>query len=277
MMPHWADEAADRILGAVPAPGGGAAPVAPRRGPHRISTGISPSGPIHVGNLRETLTGDAVARVLRERGADVRLEFVADDFDPLRRVYPFLDAKVYEPLIGRPLSEIPCPCGDHPSYADHFLRPYLETLKELAIDLHLERGSDMYKSGRMNKAIVRALEKQLNFGIRIVGAPTIRDPDGLAMSSRNAYLTREERAQAAGLQQNLRRIKALVEGGRRDYDALVQGAVSDLTAAGWRVDYVAVRNRSALAVPGAADKDLVILAAAWLGKTRLIDNLEADL
>ncbi|QJR14031.1 pantoate--beta-alanine ligase [Usitatibacter palustris] len=125
--------------------------------------------------------------------------------------------------------------------------------------------------------VVRALEKQLNFGIRIVGAPTIRDPDGLAMSSRNAYLTREERAQAAALQQNLRRIKALVEGGRRDYDALVQGVVSDLTAAGWRVDYVAVRNRSALAVPGPGDKDLVILAAAWLGKTRLIDNLEADL
>src|SRR5215510_10241166 len=134
--PHWADEAADRILGTSPSPGG--APAAPRRGPQRISTGISPSGPIHVGNLRETLTGDAIARVLRERGADVRLEFVADDFDPLRRVYPFLDAKVYEPLIGRPLSEIPCPCGEHASYADHFLNPYLETLKELAIDLHLE-------------------------------------------------------------------------------------------------------------------------------------------
>ena len=84
---HWADEAADQIL--------------LRPGPHRISTGISPSGPIHVGNLRETLTGDAVARVLRERGAEVRLEFVADDFDPLRRVYPFLDEATYSPLVGR--------------------------------------------------------------------------------------------------------------------------------------------------------------------------------
>src|SRR6476619_2531216 len=141
---HWADEAADRILDGP--------------GPHRISTGISPSGPIHVGNLRETLTGDAIARVLRERGTDARLEFVADDFDPLRRVYPFLDAAAYEPLIGRPLSEIPCPCGAHASYADHFLRPYLDTLGDLAIDLHLERGSELYKSGRMNRAIVRALE-----------------------------------------------------------------------------------------------------------------------
>lgn len=157
--PHWADEVADRILAPAAGPATGA-PAAPRQGPHRISTGISPSGPIHVGNLRETLTGDAVARVLRERGADVRLEFVADDFDPLRRVYPFLDAGVYEPLIGRPLSEIPCPCGDHPSYAEHFLRPYLDTLGQLAIELHLERGSEMYKSGRMNRAVVRALEER---------------------------------------------------------------------------------------------------------------------
>src|SRR5262245_7675040 len=129
---HWADEAADRILGTGPSAASAGESGAPRMGPHRISTGISPSGPIHVGNLRETLTGDAIARVLRERGADVRLEFVADDFDPLRRVYPFLDAKVYEPLIGRPLSEIPCPCGEHASYADHFLIPYLATLDALA-------------------------------------------------------------------------------------------------------------------------------------------------
>jgi lysyl-tRNA synthetase class 1 len=114
-------------------------------------------GPIHVGNLRETLT-ETPSRVLRERGADVRLEFVADDFDPLRRVYPFLDPAIYEPLIGRPLSEIPCPCGAHASYADHFLLPYIGTLGSLAIDLHLERGSEMYKSGRMNAAIVKVLQ-----------------------------------------------------------------------------------------------------------------------
>lgn len=141
---HWADEAADAIL--------------QRPGPHRISTGISPSGQIHVGNLRETMTGDAVARVLRERDADVRLEFVSDDFDPLRHVYPFLDSAVYGPLVGHPLSKIPCPCGEHGSYADHFLLPYLATLGQLAIELHLEKGSQLYKSGRMNRAIVRALE-----------------------------------------------------------------------------------------------------------------------
>ena len=141
---HWADETADGVLA--------------RPGLHRISTGISPSGPIHVGNLRETLTGDVIARVLRERHSEVRLEFIADDFDPLRRVYPFLDPAVYAPLVGRPLSEIPCPCGAHVSYARHFLDPYLGTLAQLAIELHLESGSELYKTGRMNGAIVKALE-----------------------------------------------------------------------------------------------------------------------
>ena len=122
--------------------------------------------------------------------------------------------------------------------------------------------------------VIRALERQLNFGIRIVAAPTVREPDGLAMSSRNGYLTREERAKAPQLQQNIRRIKDLIEGGRKDFDALLRGAVDDLTGAGWRVDYVALRNRSKLEAPVPGDRELVVLGAAWLGKTRLIDNLE---
>ena len=125
--------------------------------------------------------------------------------------------------------------------------------------------------------VIRAMERQLNFGIRIVGGPTIREIDGLAMSSRNGYLTREERAMAVQLHQNLKRIKGLVEGGERGYEALTQRAVADLTAAGWKVDYVALRNRSRLAPPAPDDRDLVVLGAAWLGKTRLIDNLELQL
>ena len=100
---HWADEIADTIA------------AIPRR--HEISTGISPSGEIHIGNLREVITADVVWHALRERGVEVVFDYVADNFDPLRKVYPFLDPKVYEPLIGCPLSEIPCPCGRHASYA----------------------------------------------------------------------------------------------------------------------------------------------------------------
>ena len=65
-----------------------------------------------------------------------------------------------------------------------------------------------------------------------------------------------------------------VEYHAHDFDALCSSAIKDLTDAGWRVDYVAVRNQSGLAIPGPSDHDLVVLGAAWLGRTRLIDNVE---
>ncbi len=122
--------------------------------------------------------------------------------------------------------------------------------------------------------VIRELVAQLDFGIEIVAAETIREPDGLAMSSRNGYLTREERAQAVRLPQNLRRIGDAVEKGNADFARLTQEAEADLARHGWRVDYVALRNRTTLAPPGPDDRELVLLAAAWLGNTRLIDNLE---
>jgi pantoate--beta-alanine ligase len=122
--------------------------------------------------------------------------------------------------------------------------------------------------------VIRALVRQMNYPIAIVGVETIREPDGLAKSSRNSYLSSEERTEAVRLNENLRRIKDLVEGGRRDFDALCDSATKDLTAAGWKVDYVALRNQSGLAFPGPGERDLVVLGAAWLGRTRLIDNVE---
>ncbi|HKQ61341.1 MAG TPA: lysine--tRNA ligase [Candidatus Polarisedimenticolaceae bacterium] len=144
---HWADALAAQI-------------VAGARTPAVISSGISPSGEIHIGNMREVLTADAVFRALKQRDYPARFNFVADNFDPLRRVYPFLDAAVYAPLVGRPLSEIPCPCGDHVSYAEHFLQPFLAALRGLAVTVELERADQLYKSGRMTPYIVRALESR---------------------------------------------------------------------------------------------------------------------
>jgi lysyl-tRNA synthetase class 1 len=140
---HWADDAAD-------------AAIASGR-PVVVSSGISPSGEIHIGNMREVLTADAVYRAVKERGVPVRFNYVCDDLDPLRRVYPFLDPAVYQPLIGRPLSMIPCPCGAHSSYAQHFLEPFLASLRTLGVDVELERAELMYGSGRMNRTIVQAL------------------------------------------------------------------------------------------------------------------------
>jgi pantoate--beta-alanine ligase len=125
--------------------------------------------------------------------------------------------------------------------------------------------------------VIRALERQLDFGIEIVGGETVREPDGLAMSSRNGYLTAAERAKAPQLNRELLKIKSDIEGGSRRYRRHEEMAAADLTLAGWKVDYVALRNRSALEPPGPKDTDLVVLAAAWLGKTRLIDNLEISL
>jgi len=143
---HWADQITDRVL------------LTGR--PPLISTGISPSGEIHIGNMREVVTGDAIYRVLKERGVEVRFNYVADNFDPLRKVSPFLDAQIYAPLVGRPLSEIPCPCGEHDSYADHFLQPFTRALDELHVDVEIERADQMYKSGRMTPYIARALEER---------------------------------------------------------------------------------------------------------------------
>ncbi len=140
---HWADDIAGRVVES------GRPPV--------LSTGISPSGEIHIGNMREVVTADAVYRGLLARGIAVRFNYVCDNFDPLRRVYPFLDPATYAPLVGRPLSEIPAPAGDAPSYAEHFLRPFLAALAELRIDVEVERADRMYKSGRMTPYIVQAL------------------------------------------------------------------------------------------------------------------------
>ena len=124
--------------------------------------------------------------------------------------------------------------------------------------------------------VIRALVRQLAFGIEIVGVDTVREPDGLALSSRNAYLTTAERAEAVRLSASLRRVKQALEAGARDYDAQLAAAADDLARHGWRVDYVALRDRSRLALPAPTERELVALAAAWLGNTRLIDNLEID-
>ena len=124
-------------------------------------------------------------------------------------------------------------------------------------------------------AVIRALERQLDFGIEIVGGETVREPDGLAMSSRNGYLTPDERDEAVRLNQNLRLIVDRIREGSRAFMALEGATMDDLKRHGWKPDYIAVRRRADLAVPEAGDRDLVVLGAAWLGKTRLIDNLEA--
>lgn len=122
--------------------------------------------------------------------------------------------------------------------------------------------------------VIRTMVDQLNVPVEIVGGETERAPDGLALSSRNGYLQPDERVAAVRLVNNLQQIKRALQAGESWYDALEVRAKADLEANGWRVDYVAIRTQHTLALPQPGDKALVVLAAAWLGQTRLIDNLE---
>jgi len=122
--------------------------------------------------------------------------------------------------------------------------------------------------------VIRAMVRQLSFGIEIVGGETVREPDGLALSSRNNYLSPAERAKAPLLSTALRQIKDAIEEGSHRFERHEEMAISALNLAGWKVDYIALRNRGELAPPQPHDRELVVLGAAWLGKTRLIDNME---
>ncbi len=126
-------------------------------------------------------------------------------------------------------------------------------------------------------AIIRQLNDELNFGIDIIGADIVRADDGLALSSRNQYLSADERAVAPVLSQILQALAdKLALASIIDYDALIDDAKATLTQAGFVVDYLEIYNRQ-LQTVSQADKALVILVAAWLGKARLLDNLEVDL
>jgi pantoate--beta-alanine ligase len=123
-------------------------------------------------------------------------------------------------------------------------------------------------------AVIRYLVQDLAFPVHIVAAPTVREVDGLAMSSRNQYLSVSERPVAARIHAALQGVRASIAAGEA-IAAAEAAAVDALRAAGFDVDYVAVRRRD-LAEAAADDVALVVLAAARLGRTRLIDNLEFE-
>jgi len=122
--------------------------------------------------------------------------------------------------------------------------------------------------------VLSAMVREFALPIEIVPGETVRAEDGLALSSRNGYLSAAERAEAPRLFAALSRIATAVRAGERNFAALEADAVEHLRANGWRPDYVAVRRRLDLQSPAAGDNALVVLAAARLGATRLIDNLE---
>jgi pantoate--beta-alanine ligase len=122
--------------------------------------------------------------------------------------------------------------------------------------------------------VVRRMVAQLALPVTIIGEETRRAADGLALSSRNGYLGAQERAAAVALPRTLQGVAAALREGATDWPALEAQAMSSLQAQDWQVDYIAIRRQADLGLPQAGDA-LVVLGAARIGRTRLIDNLEA--
>lgn len=122
-------------------------------------------------------------------------------------------------------------------------------------------------------AVLRAMVRDLDLDVELVGMPIVREPDGLALSSRNAYLSAEERGRALALSRALWEARDAVAGGTRDAAPLLARARARLEAAGARVDYVEIVDPLALTPVARAEPGAVMLLAAFVGRTRLIDNL----
>ncbi len=120
--------------------------------------------------------------------------------------------------------------------------------------------------------VIRHMSKDLNLPISIITAETVREDDGLAMSSRNQYLSEEERKRASVLYEVISEAGHKMQAGRRDYEALENESIEKLTDAGFAIDYFSIRRAQNLEIPDRDCDEIVVLAAAHLGKARLIDN-----
>src|SRR6267378_995101 len=141
---HWVDVIADRLL--------------ERGKQHRVASGTSISGRIHIGNAGDVIYADGIARALQERGAKAEVIWIADDVDPLRALPEQIPASFSEHL-GKPVCELPDPLGCHHRITDHFIEPFLESLKAIGIAPIEKRGSRMYAAGEYDGAIRTSLEK----------------------------------------------------------------------------------------------------------------------
>ncbi|MEM6996550.1 MAG: lysine--tRNA ligase [Myxococcota bacterium] len=175
---HWADHAAERTVRAHEG-----------RTQVTVAAGITPSGVVHIGNFREVMTVDLVARALRDRGLDVRFLYSWDDFDVFRKVPK--DAPQAEMLtdqIGRSIAAVPDPWGEHDSYASHHIAAFESSLAPLGIEPEFIRQSERYRAGAYSNGIKAALADAtkirdiLNAARRENGARTMLADDWLPLS-----------------------------------------------------------------------------------------------
>ena len=125
--------------------------------------------------------------------------------------------------------------------------------------------------------VIRAMVKDLSMNVEIYGVPTMRESNGLAMSSRNGYLSESDREKASFLYITLQTVASAIKEGRRDFGRLITEHKKRLAEAGFKPDYLEIRDAENLLHPSHEDTHLVILAAAFMGKTRLIDNIQVEI
>ena len=158
---------------------------------------------------------------------------------------------------------------------DKFRPLFFDGVTTIVAKLFIQTGADFAMFGEKDyqqlKVITRMV-KDLDLLIEVVGVPTVREEDGLAKSSRNVYLSKAERVQATAIYRNLTKAAERIRAGIIPQSA-TRSATRTLMALGFKVDYVTARNAENLCIPKSTDEPLRLIAAAWLGKTRLIDNI----
>jgi pantoate--beta-alanine ligase len=158
---------------------------------------------------------------------------------------------------------------------DKFRPHFFDGVATVVAKLYIQSQADFAMFGEKDYQqliVVTQMARDLNIPIEIVPVPTVRDDDGMAKSSRNRYLSKHERHQATSIIRALESAAEKIRGGI-DPQTATKAASRSLTTLGFKVDYVAARNAETLAVPKSNQEPLRLLAAAWLGTTRLIDNI----
>lgn len=158
---------------------------------------------------------------------------------------------------------------------DKFRPQFFAGVATVVAKLFIQTGADYAMFGEKDYQqlkVVTRMARDLDIPIEVIGVPTVREEDGLAKSSRNVYLSKAERQQALAIYRNLTMAAERIRAGVTPQTA-TRSASRMLMALGFKVDYVTARNAETLATPKAAGEPLRLLAAAWLGKTRLIDNI----
>lgn len=219
-------------------------------------------------NPRQFAANEDLGRYPRDEDGDIdKLAGVGTDV-----VYiPDID-EIYPPGFATTI----CMAGPAKAGLEDKFRPqFFDGVATVVAKLFIQTAADVAIFGEKDfqqLLTIRKMARDLNLPIEVIGIATIRDDDGLAKSSRNRFLNKHERNQATAIFKAMTQAAEKIRGGG-DQQQATKAAARSLTTLGFKVDYVSARNAETLEVPLTKDEPMRILAAAWLGKTRLIDNL----